>query len=272
LALSFLVPWRRIPRQARLVFPVLVWVAIASLGLAADGVGANFLGTFVLSFLYIGLTQRSGTGAVLAPFAAVGYVGAYGTWSTEIVPRVIIATAVYVLVAEVLAALQTQHRDMTRQLRRSAHTDALTGLPNRRDLDLRLTTTSAGDLVAICDLDYFKRVNDTFGHATCDRVLADFGLLLRAVLRDGDYAARLGGEEFAIVLKATRSSDAKIVMERLRTRWRILWPDITFSSGSAVCRDDRAVSNTLEAADQALYEAKAAGRNRDVAELARASV
>ncbi len=264
LAVSFAVPWDRLPRQTRLVFPFLVWIAVASLGLGGDGVGANFLGTFVLSFLYIGLTQRSGTGTVLAPLAALAYVSAYDSWSTQLVPRLIIALSVYVLVAEILAALQGQQRSLNKQLRIAAQTDPLTGLPNRRDLDTHLTRTSPGDLLVICDLDHFKRINDTRGHAVGDQVLADFGLLLRGVLRENDYAARLGGEEFAVVLPATSPDQAAPVLVRLHTRWSVLQPDVTFSTGFASCTDDRSISETFKAADRALYQAKAFGRNQDV--------
>jgi diguanylate cyclase (GGDEF)-like protein len=273
LAVSFAVPWSRLPRPACLIFPVLVWLAIATLGLSANGVGANYLGLFTLSFLYIGLTQRVGVGAALIPLAALMYVAANAKWTVQLLPRLTIAMTVYPLVAETLAVLQSRHRDLTSRLRESAHTDALTGLPNRRDLDIRLTAAVPGDLLLLCDIDHFKLVNDRLGHAAGDRALADLGMLLRGSLRDGDYAARYGGEEFAILLGSSDVEQADTVLNRLRTRWTLLQPEITFSTGSAQCQPDRSIEATMMVADEALYAAKADGRNcdRTEAQLSRAS-
>jgi diguanylate cyclase (GGDEF)-like protein len=263
LAASLVVPWTRLPRRSCLAFPISVWLAVAALGVTAHGVGVNFLGTFVLCFLYIGLTQPPGTGTALAPIAGVMYVGAYDTWSVHLIPRMIIALTVYILVAEILAALQESHRDLTSRLQKSAHTDALTGLANRRDLDIRLTMIEPGDLLVICDIDHFKRINDTLGHLAGDQVLADFGLAIRGSLRESDYAARLGGEEFAILLAATDMPQVAVILDRLRTRWSILQPEITFSTGAAQSQPHWTTAELLATADQALYRAKAAGRNRD---------
>jgi diguanylate cyclase len=266
LGLCRTVRWSHLPPRALLVFPVLVWAAVAALGLTAHGVGANYLGLFVLSFAYIGLMQKAGTGTVLAPGAAVCYVAAYGTWSRLLVPRLVIALVVWVLVAEILAALQTRQRELAAALHRAAHTDPLTALANRRDFDLRLATAAPGDLLVVSDIDHFKRVNDTHGHAAGDAVLADFGLLLSQSLRAVDYAARLGGEEFALLLSATDPALAPVILSRLRHRWSVLHPDVTFSCGVASVLPGRPPREILATADAALYAAKDAGRNRDFAD------
>jgi diguanylate cyclase (GGDEF)-like protein len=94
-------------------------------------------------------------------------------------------------------------------------------------------------------------------------VLTEFGLVIRATLRKLDYAARYGGEEFALVLPGTSTAQAAALLSRLRRRWAILHPEVTFSAGVATCLDGIPVSGTLAEADQAMYAAKAAGRNRD---------
>ena len=148
-------------------------------------------------------------------------------------------------------------------MRQLAHVDTLTSLANRRDLDLRLTETGTGDSVVLVDLDHFKLLNDTFGHAAGDAVLAEFGLVIRATLRQNDYAARYGGEEFALVLPTTSEAEAAVTLGRLRQSWAILRPEITFSSGIVQWSAERTLAETLRVADEALYAAKESGRNRD---------
>ncbi|MDQ2957741.1 MAG: GGDEF domain-containing protein [Actinomycetota bacterium] len=260
---SFAVPWTRLPRRCSLLFPLTGWAALTLLGAATHGIAASYSGLYVLWFAYIGLTQASGTSLWLAPIAIVAYVVAWGGLSEPLIARLLIAVSVWLLLAELLAALVHRQRLMTDELRRLAHVDTLTSLANRRDLDLRMADTHSGDTLVICDLDHFKRVNDTYGHATGDRVLAEFGLVLRSCLRQLDYAARYGGEEFALLLPGTSEAQAASMLARLRECWKLLQPEVTFSSGVAACRADRSATDTLAIADKALYAAKAAGRNQD---------
>ena len=146
----------------------------------------------------------------------------------------------------------------------------MTGLANRRDLDIRLLTLAVHDTVVICDLDRFKQFNDAHGHLAGDRLLRDFGELLRTQLRTDDYAARYGGEELALVLPNTSPADAAAVLRRLHTQWAILRPGCTFSSGIAGHRTDHNGSGTMASADAALFEAKRNGRDRD--QVARTTV
>jgi diguanylate cyclase (GGDEF)-like protein len=261
---SYVVPWSRVPRQATVVFPVLVWLALAALGVLDRGLGANYTGLFYLCFTYLGLTQRASTSFKLAPLAGVAYIGCAGTWSGRLAVRVLIALVVWLLLIVLITELIERQTTLARKLRRAAHTDLLTGLANRRDLDHRLTTLAPGDTVVMCDLDHFKRLNDTQGHAAGDLILAEFGLVLQTCLREGDYAARYGGEEFVLLLPQTTTSQTTAVLQRLHQGWAILQPDITFSAGSATCLPARSPIDTLAAADHALYEAKASGRNQDI--------
>jgi diguanylate cyclase (GGDEF)-like protein len=116
--------------------------------------------------------------------------------------------------------------------------------------------------LAIMDIDNFKEFNDTYGHLEGDRILAELGRLLKEEIRASDYAARLGGEEFAIVLPHTSKEAAAIMAERLRKKIKDKL-GISVSIGIGEFPSD---ANTLRAllrkADQALYEAKRKGKGR----------
>jgi len=156
--------------------------------------------------------------------------------------------------------------------RRDALTDTLTGLPNRR----ALFEAHGGDVLAadtavvVFDLDEFKEINDRFGHAIGDRVLTLFARAVSKNVRASDVAARLGGEEFALVLPDTRPDVAIIIADRIRTAFSEsakLVPEVeldcTVSAGVAfVGREGESFEKALRRADQALYLAKRDGRNR----------
>ena len=166
-----------------------------------------------------------------------------------------------------------------------AITDALTGLHNRRYMETHLGTlveqaAARGKPISvlILDIDYFKAVNDTYGHDAGDDVLREFAIRLRKSIRNIDLACRYGGEEFVVVMPETDMGVATMVAERLRRRIaaepfpiqqdaRLL--DVTISSGIAMRQapDDTAAS-ILKRADQALYRAKRDGRNRVVPDAA----
>ena len=151
-------------------------------------------------------------------------------------------------------------------LAESASTDLLTGLPNRRMLERALGRLSSEDTVIMLDLDHFKQVNDTFGHAAGDAVLRVFGHVLGGTVRGRDVVGRFGGEEFLVVLPSVEGPDA--FLSRLRGEWLTKRPfPVTFSAGIAASAGDP--DETLSLADQALYQAKKAGRDQWVWALAR---
>jgi len=172
----------------------------------------------------------------------------------------------------------TERKEMEAQLQKLASTDPLTGLFNRRvfleQLELerakvaRLPHYSA--VLLMLDLDFFKRVNDAYGHATGDRVLKTFAEIARNNSRSIDIPARLGGEEFAILLSGADKNDALIMAERLREQVAEIViaheagpVQITVSIGAAcVLADDINGEGVLHRADVALYEAKERGRNQ----------
>nr|WP_240933433.1 GGDEF domain-containing protein [Cellulomonas sp. IC4_254] len=153
-------------------------------------------------------------------------------------------------------------RDLRRRLADDARTDVLTSLGNRRDLEERLSQARPGDCLVIADLDHFKRLNDTRGHAAGDAVLEKFGGYLAQHIRRRDYAARYGGEEFVLILPRTEPVQAATMLRALRTEWAEQATGVTFSAGIAVVTQGTPPGSALAAADIALYRAKDAGRDQ----------
>ena len=139
--------------------------------------------------------------------------------------------------------------------------DQLTGIGNRRHAEALVDSLTPGDAVVLIDLDNFKRVNDTQGHAAGDELLQQLSNHLRDSVRDSDLVARLGGDEFVLVARDAEA-DAQLTANRLLAQWRDLRPDSTFSAGVAVHVRDDLPARTLELADKALYRAKERGRNQ----------
>jgi diguanylate cyclase (GGDEF)-like protein/PAS domain S-box-containing protein len=147
---------------------------------------------------------------------------------------------------------------------RAALTDPLTGIGNRRHADAVLSSIGPGDAVVLVDIDHFKQVNDEHGHAAGDEVLRSLAAHLARQVRADDHVARFGGEEFLILL-AGGASTAVAATERIARAWAQVSDGVTFSAGVAAHTAGRPVLTTLAAADRALYEAKAQGRDRVVA-------
>ena len=163
------------------------------------------------------------------------------------------------------------------EIRRLALTDPLTELANRRRLDdallaeLHRVQRYGGRLsVVMADLDYFKRINDEYGHAVGDTVLREFANILRAQCRDTDLVARYGGEEFLILMPEIGTADAQACAERMRAALEqaLIAPQTrpntaTFGVAELLPGEDQ--ESLLRRVDEALYRGKAAGRNRVVA-------
>ncbi|MGZ4981455.1 MAG: diguanylate cyclase [Methylobacter sp.] len=172
----------------------------------------------------------------------------------------------------------TVRKEMEAQLQKLASTDPLTGLFNRRVFLERLEQERAKVarlphyvvVVLMLDLDFFKRINDTYGHATGDAVLKVFAEIVRNNSRTIDVPARLGGEEFAILLIGADKNDAMTMAERLREQVAAILIDheagpvqVTVSIGAAaLSAGDINAEVVLHRADAALYEAKDRGRNQ----------
>ncbi|MGD7191949.1 diguanylate cyclase [Ralstonia pseudosolanacearum] len=221
-----------------------------------------------------------------------------GSWSYQLATHernrslgfVLFLSGLLVFVLVVWSLLrERQHHRVTRHLNQSlqrtnsalaneAHFDHLTGVLTRRrflalfETVLTRTHVRGEQLVLVlADLDHFKRINDTWGHAVGDLALQRFASLATSVMRSSDLIGRLGGEEFAVVMSRTTLEEAAGVVERLRAA--VAEADeslpsglaMTVSLGMTACHPGDTASEMLRRADLALYRAKESGRNRHAA-------
>ncbi len=184
-----------------------------------------------------------------------------------------------VTMQEKMVAMEAQAEHVKVELREQRHramTDVLTQLPNREawqerlDLEFQRWRRYRNPLsLAVLDIDFFKRVNDSYGHKAGDRVLQLVAKALQDRLRKTDFIARFGGEEFVVLLPETSAEVAKDVLDGLRVHIREL-PfhfrgepvSVTFSAGVAGFEPDDQGDSVFDRADKALYRAKDAGRDQ----------
>lgn len=207
---------------------------------------------------------------------------------TELMQFILVGTMLIVVafitgqLSELRSALKTQKAELAGALERVqelATRDDLTSLPNRRHMtellqaeERRRAQGGAPACLALLDVDWFKKINDTYGHAVGDEVLRDLAQAGRLVLRENDVLARWGGEEFLLLLRETQLEAAKTVVERLKEYVQSLCfsskegtPfNVTFSAGLVELLSGEAVNSGVSRADILLYQAKAEGRNRIV--------
>lgn len=219
----------------------------------------------------------------------VGYLGFYllkrGSHYDKhemVVPVVFFFGAIFVLLVCILAYHTTKELKRVVELEQETITDPLLGIFNRRFLDRRLQEELLRAQrhglplsLMLLDIDFFKKVNDTWGHQNGDIVLKHLAKLLVDTLRQTDLVARFGGEEFVLLLPHTHQGDARMLAERLRrtveqTPVLITTSDdgyqelrVTISIGlSCMQQENDNCCDMLERADKALYQAKQTGRNR----------
>jgi diguanylate cyclase (GGDEF)-like protein len=169
-------------------------------------------------------------------------------------------------------------RDVFRTLVKTSETDPLSGLLNRRGFIDRVKGVIASQAnplrpvyLIIADIDYFKSINDRYGHETGDRVIKGFADLLGQVATEGAYVARIGGEEFAVVFNAPSATAAKLYCDSIRNAAELGaadkdrdLPRFTVSIGLATMVVGEPLNELMRRADLALYRAKQDGRNRVV--------
>lgn len=175
---------------------------------------------------------------------------------------------------ETRQALNALQEEMT-ETRQLLNEDALTGTLNRRGLDLTLAREIAraqrsdGTLsLSMVDLDFFKKINDNYGHAAGDQMLIHFTSLIKSIMRKSDALVRYGGEEFTLILPDTDARGAHLVLGRLQQllgksplNYEGKQINTTFSAGIATLRPNENGHALLRRADEALYTAKSGGRN-----------
>ncbi|MCB8821334.1 sensor domain-containing diguanylate cyclase [Microvirga rosea] len=249
------------------------------------GFGVALLGILLALFIAQGLSRP--LQAIIDATDKIGRdpkiaLPPFATGSREIVR---LSAALRSLVRRASAAenrvleVSSQHQQEVSALTRLAETDALSGLLNRRGFDLIgeetfLQFKRFGRVFAalIVDIDFFKRVNDTFGHAAGDEVIRAIGETLTTQLRSTDTVCRFGGEEFVVLLPDVSRDGIVTIAQQVRRAIEALRPTfhgktlaVTVSVGGAlVASSDRDIQDVIERADAALYEAKGAGRNRVV--------
>jgi diguanylate cyclase (GGDEF)-like protein len=175
-----------------------------------------------------------------------------------------LAECVDVIAAE--ASLALERADLLVRLASAAHTDGLTGAANRRGWELAVhndlvPATGTPRVLALLDLDHFKRYNDTFGHQAGDELLSECVQRWRDVLRAEDTLARWGGEEFAVLLPGCDLAQAGPILDRLRA---CVPSGCTVSAGVTMSYGGEPPAAVMARADAALYSAKGAGRDRTV--------
>lgn len=209
----------------------------------------------------------------------------YAEWTVQAIIVGLLTLVVCGLLAVIVLVLRRaliRSYDMEEQLEHMAVTDALTQIPNRRALEMALDTEMRRAVrektelsVLAIDLDFFKQINDTYGHPVGDAILLAIGRqVTRAIRRPGDFAARLGGEEFVVILPSTGAAGATFMAERIRKA--IAAAHVTTEDGhrvtttasigvaSGMIQPSDPVDRLLREADGALYRAKGGGRNRVV--------
>ena len=211
-----------------------------------------------------------------AAIYALPLAGVTLPWNDAVLSMVFFSLGALALPALTLGAVMMANADLVARARHAADHDHLTGARSRRAFFDLAAREQARALrfgrplsVLLFDVDHFKRINDTHGHAVGDRVLADIVERAEAVVRGIDVVARLGGEEFVVLLPDTAADTALLVAERLRDGLERR-PDAaagidagyTVSIGAATLGGGESIEALLSRADTALYAAKAGGRNR----------
>ena len=264
----------RLPRAVLAALGPIGVLLIAAALAATPGAGDGAI-LYVWPVLWTTFFFGPKGGAAIVCFIGVAHAGALlvlpaassypGRWLD------VMATSSVLVV--VTAMLARRNRELLAQLAGEARTDALTGLLNRRGFDeraeielTRARRDSSTVAVVIFDIDYFKRINDEWGHETGDAVLARTAAVLAEQSRDIDVVARLGGEEFAVLMPTCDAEGAALLADRVReavARARSAGlPPVRMSAGLAAARSPETVQALLQAADIALYRAKRSGRDR----------
>jgi diguanylate cyclase (GGDEF)-like protein len=271
-AMALLVPWERLPTWTQAIPAMIPFVMVALVRSSHDSVTAAYTPVVLLPVIWFALYGTRSQ--LLVAILGLGLTLAIPSPTMNGYPALEPAAAVFWMGVAGIAVfsineLVVQRERLHAQLGTMARTDALTGLPNRRAWDealdrelARAARSGSHVCAALLDLDHFKQFNDLNGHPAGDSHLKEAAALWNARLRSADLIARHGGEEFAVLLTGSDLSQARDVVEALRTS---MPREETVSAGIAEWDRAESAEELVLRADRALYEAKRMGRNRTVA-------
>lgn len=230
----------------------------------ADLNGAELTSFVMESNPYVGIIMLT-TSSFAAQAVDVLEHGAYAYLTKPLNPREIVLQVKRAYERVLLLSAGSQHDELTEM----SVKDPLTGVFNRRFMNLflkrreeKIRSTGKSFAVVMCDVDHFKKFNDTYGHQAGDRILKDMCQILMEAIRDSDAVFRYGGEEFLIFLDNVSKAEAASVAERIRSTAGLYLP-ATLSMGLASYPDDSTdVDDLVQKADASLYFSKENGRNR----------
>ena len=289
---SYILFGRKISPQFHIHFIVFLMAALCLLllyGGGDQGSGPLWFYIFPLLSLFVLGIKRGAIAVLLLVICSILMIKIIGlSYDTSIYSQPMIERFIAVFIAICSMALfyeysrqRYSHRlhDMYKELMKVARTDYLTNLPNRRYMNdmldhevSRAKRSKSNFSIIIFDIDFFKKVNDRYGHSCGDYVLKVVSDFVKNNLRTQDLVARWGGEEFLILLPETTIDGANVIGEQLRNKIENLEIkyssyviSITISLGVADIKAPYNLDMTLNQADEYLYEAKARGRNRLVA-------
>lgn len=269
-------PWGRWPDRATLVITPFAFALIAVANQRGGVSAYSYAPFFILVFMWVGLHHRPGTSFLLAPLAAAAYMAPgllAGDAPDGELSSVTIAIPACMLVGEAIARTVGRLRRTEEELSRLALGDDLTGLANRRAFmtvseQLLRVAERAGETVLLvyADLDGMKSVNDRRGHAAGDEALRQAAQLLRETFRKADLVARIGGDEFCVLLSG-RAAEAKVSIDRLRDAVSARspgLPPVRLSLGVAEGSPGCTIEDLIRQADAAMYADKALRNSRSL--------
>jgi diguanylate cyclase (GGDEF)-like protein len=268
-AATVLVPWQRIPPIVHRVLPLVYLIVVYFTRDATGGVSSSYAQLALLPLLWVAvygsLLELGGT--LLATAVVLGFPLARAGAAEAEWMRMLAMLGAGGTLGYIVCRFFGQVRHQTGKLRVLAGTDPLTGTANRRAWDDELSAAieqaefdGRPMSVALLDLDDFKGYNDRHGHQAGDRLLKEVSAAWQAILRMSDVLARIGGDEFAVLLPGCALETAAQIAERLRSAV----PAANCSVGVASWDRVETVEELLARADGALYEAKEGGRGQVV--------
>ncbi|SPM36886.1 Two-component response regulator, PleD family, consists of two REC domains and a diguanylate cyclase (GGDEF) domain, partial [Mycobacterium rhizamassiliense] len=232
-------------------WPAASLVITTLVGAVASDATRELPGTITVTFAYIGLTCRRWRSLAFVPLGVLAFVVGGAKVLPGDLTTVVLAAAMWVIVAEVPAWLISRLEEQSALLRKIAQTDALTQLLNRSTLAPQLSAHAGRCSVVLIDLDNFKTYNDRHGHEAGDQLLVAFADALRWSARKEDVVFRIGGDEFLVMLVGAAHAEAERTLDRLRRRWAEAGTPVTYSAGIAAGERD-----LMRLADEQMYADK----------------